>query len=143
MLVGMHGMGGTTLSAQLAADTTALHNVSGSNTYSGVSINSNGNQYWYSAAGSATGTLVDAWLVSGTNSDFWVRCTLNSGSLGAGSSATGSWIACTSTTGWFVLDTDGSVASQSANFDIDIATDSGGSNIVATETYTPFANYVA
>lgn len=49
------------------------------------------------------GTLTYAgeWRVRGASADYEVRATLNSGSLDAGSSATGSWLALTSSRSWF------------------------------------------
>lgn len=57
------------------------------------------------------GTLTYAgeWLVRGTNTDFEVRATLTSGSLDAGSSATGTWLSLGTTRSWN-RDTDGNAA---------------------------------
>jgi hypothetical protein len=42
------------------------------------------------------------WLVSGAASNYEVRATLDSGSLTAGSSATGTWLSLTSNRSWFI-----------------------------------------
>lgn len=57
------------------------------------------------------GTLTYAgeWRVRGVSADYEVRATLNSGSLDAGSSATGTWLALTSSRSWF-RDTDGNAS---------------------------------
>lgn len=46
-------------------------------------------------------TYSGEWLVRGAAADFQVRATLNSGSLTAGSSATGTWLALSTSRSWF------------------------------------------
>ena len=65
-----------------------------------------------------TYTAMAAWLqASGTASDYEVRCTVNSGSLDAGSAATGSYLALSSSREWYCESTGGV---QSANLTIDL-----------------------
>lgn len=138
MLMAMSAGGG--LSASLVGDDVNHTRISASpaNCTSGVSLNSDGTEYAYSSGGSATGTNLGTWRTSGASSNFWTRCTLNSGTLDAANSGTGTWIANTSTLGWAIIRTTDGV--DTGDFDLEIATDSGGSTIVASANYTPSAN---
>ena len=129
------------LAVSLYPDTIALH-TSGNNNpvYSGNLFNSNGIHYRYAYNG---GTLAfGSWLVSGTTSDFWIRCTLNSGSLDAGSDSTGAWLAMTANRTFYIIDPDIDDGAVDADYDIEIAADSGGVDIIATQNYTPRADYI-
>lgn len=132
MLVG--GFYTASLSATLAGDNAAHTNSVPTNCYAGVSLNSNGTEYAYSALGSATGTDLGDWLESGSADQFWARCTLNAGTLDGANSGTGSWLQLSTTRNWAIVRT--TVGTDTADIDIDIATDSGGSNIVASANYT-------
>ncbi len=139
MLLALFNMFGAGLSAQLAGDGASHSRFRfGADCYAGVSLNANGTEYAWSNTGSPTGTNLGSWLVSGDADQFWARCTLNSGSLDAVNSGTGSWLQLNTTRNWAIVrTTDGT---DLADFDIDIATDSGGANIVASANYTPSAS---
>lgn len=62
---------------------------------------------------------------------YWVRATATSGSLSSGT--TGSWLQLNSARTW-VRDNAGTEGTLSATLTLEIATDSGGVNIVATRT---------
>jgi len=94
------------------------------------SVNSNGSVF-----GISGGTLVDLynWLTPTTGSTtYFVRATLDSGSLTGGSAATGVWLPLTSDRFWFISLPDNAPATQIANLIVAIATDSGGTNIVVS-----------
>lgn len=77
--------------------------------------------------------IVDSynWITPTTGSTtYFVRATLNSGSLASGT--TGTWLALTSDRSWSVQKLENSAGSQTANLTIAIATDSGGTNIVVS-----------
>lgn len=89
-------------------------------------------------------TKVDlgTYIQSGISSDYWFRCTLNSGTLAPGADNVDTWYQATADLAWYVQDTTADDGSVDANFTIEVATDSGGSNIIASETYTPTADYI-
>lgn len=108
--------------------------------YAGVRLHNNGSQYSMSAAGAWESVGAGYWLNSGTTSDFWVRATLVSGGpLDGASSATGSWLALTTTRSWFIAD---SVGGTSANVKLELSTDASGTPITNTVTYTLYAEYL-
>lgn len=63
-------------------------------------------------------TLYSAWLVSGSNGDFDIRCTVNSGTIDSG--ATGTWLNLASTRDWSVIDTNDNGVSATANITLQI-----------------------
>lgn len=85
---------------------------------------------------STTGSgIIDSydWITPTTGaSSYFVRATLNGGSLASGT--TGTWLALTSDQSWSVLRLDNNPGSQVANLTIAIASDSGGTNIVVSAT---------
>lgn len=105
----------------------------GADCYAGVSLNADGTEYAWSAAGSATGFDLGNWLVNGSASEFWARCTLNAGTLDGANSGVGSWLRLNTTRNWAILRTVN--GADTADIDIDIATDSGGANIFASANY--------
>ena len=81
--------------------------------------------------------IVDSydWITPTTGSTtYFVRATLNSGSLTTGT--TGVWLALTSDHVWTVFKNEFTPGSQIANLTIAIASDSGGTNIVASANIT-------
>lgn len=101
--------------------------------YAGVGLNANGTEYAWSAAGSPTGFDLGNWLVAGVASQFWARCTLNSGTLDGANSGVGSWLQLSTTRNWAIIRTVN--GTDAADIDIDIATDSSGANIIASANY--------
>ena len=98
----------------------------------GVSFNSNGTEYAYSNGGVATGASLGSWLDGGANSDFYIQCTVISGTLTTGTEDT--WQIMSTTRGWTVKETtDGQF--ETATIKIEIATDALGADIVATGQY--------
>lgn len=85
-----------------------------------ISLTGGGSQSWFSPN------------VAGVGASFWVRATLNSGAVSSGT--TGSWLQLNSSRSWTCNRTG--IGAISANLTIEIALDSGGSQIVATGTYT-------
>lgn len=68
---------------------------------------------------------------TGIGSSYWVRVTKNSGANNTSGQALGTWLQLSSNRSWTWVVTGNN--SLSANLTIEIATDSLGSNIVATE----------
>jgi hypothetical protein len=92
-------------------------------------VNSNGTV----EASTFNSGVVDSynWLTPTTGSTtYYVRATLNSGSLNSGT--TGVWEALTTDRVWDVFVSEFSSGFQNANLTIAIATDSGGTNIVVS-----------
>lgn len=98
----------------------------------GVALGSNGNEYAYSATGTAQGTLLQTWLLRGVNSNYYARCTVNSGTLSAGTEDT--WLQLNALRGWQITQT--TVGTKTADIDIEIAFDASGNIILATANYT-------
>lgn len=103
--------------------------------YAGVYLKNDGVEWAYSNAGVPEGTNLGDWLEVGTTSEMWVRCTLNAGTLDGANSGTGSWLAMTTSRGWAVVDTTIPGGPDTANFDLEMATDAGGVNIIETKNY--------
>ncbi len=127
-----------TLNAALAPDDTTYHQVRfGASCYSGVKLDADGNQYYMGATGSwFLDTTPNTWLITGTNDRFWVRATLNSGTLDHLNSGTGSWLQLNADRNWSFLDATTGDGADTVSLKLEIATSSTGSNILATETYT-------
>ena len=137
----------TSPSGNLPADDIGMNDTNADVTcYSGVSVNSDGNVYWIGTTGPGNINLTDedkgSYIDGGSTSDFWVRCTVNSGTLDAGSDSTGVWLACTTTRNWYVRDTSQDDVAVTADIDVELALDSSGSLIEDTANYTPSANWV-
>jgi hypothetical protein len=72
-----------------------------------------------------------------TYANYWVRVTPTSGTFGPPGSATGTWLSLASPLGWFR--SRASVGTSSVTFTLEIASDSAGTNILATATPTMLA----
>lgn len=75
---------------------------------------------------------------AGAGNSYWVRATLSSGSTPSGTLNT--WLQLSTTRGWSVFRSSSSVGTTTSVLTIQIATDSGGSNIIDTATITLVAN---
>lgn len=84
-----------------------------------------------SGLGQATGSGDWTWLVTGVNSDYAVRCTVNSGTLTSGT--TGVWTTMTSDSSWSVSRT--TVGIKTCTFTIEIRRTSD-SVVIATNVIT-------
>lgn len=135
---------GTNLAARLARDDLTYHNWQiNTITYAGVRLANDGTQY-YKGPGDTWAADLDSgknpWLVQGSAGDFWVRATLNSSTSGLNDTTSGvdSWLQLNTTRSWSIVDSVAGIptTAEEASLTLEIATDSGGSNIVATETYT-------
>lgn len=135
-------------SVSLPADEAQFHQ---SNTsvqcFAGWHLDSSADKIWIvgtTAPGNLNLKKVDLgeYILSGQASDFWFRCTLNSGTLAAGADNVDTWYQATADLAWYVQDTTADDGSVDANFTIEVALDSGGTTIIASETYTPSASYV-
>jgi hypothetical protein len=131
----------TNKSVSLPGDTSVWHNFSGVDnpTYAGMQFTAASRYNSYDSDGSVTDRGAYATGYNPTT-ELWIRCTHNSGTAPSGSTL-GTWLQISTTRGWYISDSNGSASAVNSNWTIDIATDSGGSTIVATQTYTPQANY--
>lgn len=74
---------------------------------------------------------------SGDATDLYVRVTDNSANLSGDTE--GSFIALSSARSWYVVDSSTAGGPVVGDCDVDLATDAGGTNIVATVNWTPSA----
>ncbi len=99
----------------------------------GVTLQTDGTVTFLSSGGSAPSGV--AWYTPttvGIGSTHWARCTVNSGTLSS-ATATGVWLDISTGRTWSRNRT--TVGTNNANITIQIATDSGGTNIVASATF--------
>ena len=108
--------------------------VSSGTVSAGVHLATDGEEWAISSAGTLEGDSQGNWLDVGSNTDFWVRCTLNNGTLDAYNSGTGTWLALTSARSWGVEKIAGK-GTDSASITLEIASDAGGSNIIDSQGY--------
>ncbi len=126
---------------QFVADNNEFHKTSPTSAcYAGINLTAVG-QTRAIGPGSATRTLLADWMLQGVAADYWVYCNVTAGSLYS-SSATGSWITMDSNNLWQVRDSDDSGAGEAATFTLSISTDSSGTPVIASQEYTPFANWI-
>lgn len=83
-------------------------------------------------------TQIDAntdWIIpnGADKTPYTVRCTDNNANLAAGSAATGTWLAATSTWNWYIEQT--SFGTKNLDIDLEISPD-GGTTIIASGNYT-------
>ena len=129
-------------SVTLPADSTVLHNQSSNNpTISGIEINTDNTVYRYLFDGTKAAFLVGWQEGYDPATELWVACTHISGDVPNGSASDGVFRQMSVNYLWQVSDTNSGAAKSTSQFRVDIATDSGGSNIIETVTYTPEADY--
>lgn len=80
------------------------------------------------------------WCNQSPTIDYWIRFTHNAGDASNFGNSSGSWIAMTTAVGQGWQETTNGFAETSGSSKVEIATDSGGSNIVATGYYGGTAN---
>ena len=126
--------GGPTLTTSLDG-TQAPHSNSTSNadSYAGIYLKSDGNEYSVDASGTSEGTLLSGWLDTGLASDAYVKASLTSGTLYQ-DAGRGTYLPLTTSRKWAIRQTTN--GTSSAIMVLDIASDSGGLNVVDTATYT-------
>ena len=106
----------------------------------GVRIGADGLVYYTNASGAYTraGVPEDDWQLQAGN--YWIRCTVNSGALTFGT--TGAWTEITTDSASADFEVEQSAAGTgSANITLEIATDSAGSNVVASAVFVLSAEY--
>lgn len=79
------------------------------------------------------------WCNTTPSQTYYLRCTVINGILDGGSSATNTWLALTTERTYQVVDSTVSGSSNQVQLKIEIASDSGGSNILATGYYQAVA----
>jgi hypothetical protein len=106
-----------------------IHDLAGSSAE--LTVDSDGNVYELTASGGSAAQIDSAtdWLRPAIGmSNYYVRATINSGSLAAGT--TGSWLQLNSDRTWAV-----SGSGAGADLTIEIAADAAGTIILASNTY--------
>ncbi len=123
----------------LQADGAWLHQSDNNPVYAGFRFNTDGT---CDARGPGTSTYAYEFNYesSGDATDLYIRVVDNAANLSGDTE--GSFIALSSAREWYVYDSDSGVPSVTGNADIDIATDAGGVDIVASITWTPNAQYL-
>ena len=109
-----------------------LHNSRVVSCEAGLELGSDGDAKYAGADGvfSIAGVPLGEWRLRG-GADYWVRATLNSGTLDTGT--TGSWLALSTTREWTVA--RATVGTDTANITVEIATDDAGADIIETATF--------
>ena len=79
--------------------------------------------------------LAPQWCAGTPSISYWMRFTHNAGDTANVGQSSGSWISMVSNIGQGWLETQDGFATYSGSSKVEIATDSGGSNIVATGYY--------
>jgi hypothetical protein len=100
--------------------------------FAGISLLSSGNEFSWDSDGTQSGTSLGPWLEGGEASQVWVRATLNSGSV---SGTFNTWLALTTSRFWSISDTTDNGVAVTASLTLELARDSGGSDIVDTANY--------
>lgn len=121
------------VSVIVAATKTISDSETSGTAYATVKVDADGDLY-ESISGSGSGfTSYETWLDSGLNSEVWVECTVNSGSLDT-SAGTGSRLACTSDRIWGIeCATD---CLQTANITLDFYDAASGGSLLDSQTVT-------
>ena len=103
------------------------------NCVAGVHIDTNGTEYAHSNAGVNQGDALQSWLVGGAASSFYIRCTLNSGTLDDDNSGTGTWLQLNTSRAWSIIRTTQGI--DTAQIKLEIADDASGTNILTSAIY--------
>lgn len=107
----------------------------GADCYAGYQLASNGDENFAESQGSLQWSdSGNNWLRSGSSAGYWVNVSASGATLAAGSSATGSWLQLSTTRSWYLSDLIG--ANKLTTLTVQVASDSGGSNVVASCTVT-------
>lgn len=130
-------LSGTTSSYNLAASNT----VSPTSAVGGWKFKSDGTVFKTNIGGTYNiqfnaGT---EWCNTTPSQTYYIRCTVTSGFLGSGSDSAGVWLALTSDRTFQVVDSTVSGGADQFQCKIEIASDSSGSNIIATGYYQAYA----
>lgn len=133
----MSGAAIAAMFASRAADVvslTAAANVSdngaGSNAEADFSIDNTGAIIGYAANGGGSSEQGKWCVPSSSAPNYYVRCTVTSGTMSAGAT-TGVWLSTATTRTWIKTRTVAGTAA--VTFTIEIATDAAGTNIIATK----------
>jgi hypothetical protein len=113
---------GGTVSALVPAPSTAT---------AGVTFGTDGS-ISFNGSGPAADTNWRRPTLAGVGSSFWVRATVNSGTLSSGTS--GSWLQLNSARSWTKTSTGAGLLTCSIT--LQVASDAGGTNIVSSGTYS-------
>lgn len=100
-----------------------------------VQFNSDGNWYQYDNNGAQIGGVWGSPATTGIGANYWVKFTQTAltGSTGSATVTTG-WLQLNNNQTFTVLKLNGGSITYSATYTVQVASDSGGANIVATAT---------
>lgn len=140
------GFGGTitetiTLSGTSSSYTSIGTEAQGADAVAGWRFNSNGTLFRTNFSGNyGVYNFLTEWCNTTPSQTYYLRCTVQAGSLGGNSASANVWLALTSDRTFEVVDTTAGTSPVNVQMKIEIADDSGGSNIVATGYYQAIAN---
>ncbi len=77
---------------------------------------------------------------TGIGANYWVRMTVNSGTGGTFTGSTGTWLSLSTARTWTL--SRNTVGNGTRNVTLEIATDSGGTNVVATRTFVMYVELI-
>lgn len=132
-----------TLSGTPSSYNSVVSEASGSEPTAGWSFRSDGTVFRTNISGSAYNVQFNAgteWCNVTPSQIYYIRCTVQSGSLGGSSSNEDVWLNLATNRTFEVVDTTAGVSPAIVQMKIEIASDSGGSNILATGYYQAIAN---
>lgn len=107
--------------------------------YAGAYLKNDGEEYAYDASGGGgEGTSLGSWLEGGAVADYYVRRTINSGTLNHVDAGSG-WLQLNTSRGFAVKQQSASTTPGQANITLDIATAATTTAIIDTQTFSLFA----
>jgi hypothetical protein len=130
-----------TLSGTTGSYNTTLVETQGVPAVASWTFKSNGTVFRTNIAGDPViFNFLTEWCNVTPSQTYYLRCTVQSGSLDAGSDTANVWHALTADRFFAVVDYTAGVSPETVSMKIEIASDSGGSNILATGYYQATAN---
>ena len=103
----------------------------GDTCWAGVTLSTSGKEWAVANTGNAEGTDIGDWLERGSNSDYWARCNVITGSLSV-SSSTGVWHALSGQEIWRISQVG--LGQNTAEIDVLLAAGSGGTPLLVAAT---------
>jgi len=100
--------------------------------YAGAFLQNDGGEYAFAKTGTQAGTLLSAWLDSGSVDGMWGLASLTAGSLDI-DAGTQAWLSLTEDRAWGIR--RATAGTGTATIELKTATDSAGENIIDTASY--------